>query len=56
MSVTDGVPRFGPPGYETDLLYVAGLVALVFGGSGPLTVDGVLRRWYARRFEGLMRA
>jgi putative oxidoreductase len=56
MSVTDGVPRFGPPGYETDLLYVAGLVALVFGGSGPLTVDGMLRRWYARRFEGLMRA
>jgi len=56
MSVRDGVPQFGPPGYETDLLYVAGLVALVFGGSGPLTVDGMLRRWYARRFEGLMRA
>ena len=31
--------HFGQPGYETDLLYIAGLVALVLGGSGPLALD-----------------
>ena len=36
--------HFGPPGYETDLLYLAALVALVLGGSGPLAVDRLLRR------------
>ena len=32
--------HFGPPGYETDLLYVAALLALCFGGAGPLSLDG----------------
>ncbi|MEJ1975578.1 MAG: DoxX family protein [Acetobacteraceae bacterium] len=36
--------HFGQPGYETDLLYIAGLIALCFGGAGPLSVDGILRR------------
>ncbi|MFM0034620.1 DoxX family protein [Paraburkholderia strydomiana] len=56
MSAVGGVPQFGAPGYETDLLYVAGLISLVFGGSGPLAVDGMLARWYARRTEGLLQA
>jgi putative oxidoreductase len=34
--------HFGQPGYETDLLYLAGLAALCIGGPGPLSVDGVL--------------
>jgi putative oxidoreductase len=34
--------HFGQPGYETDLLYVAGLIALCLGGAGPLSVDGYL--------------
>ena len=42
MSVMAGRPQFGPPGYECDLLYLACLAALVFGGSGPLTIDGLL--------------
>ena len=38
--------HFGQPGYETDLLYLAGLIALCIGGAGPLSVDGMLhRRW-----------
>jgi len=37
--------HFGQPGYETDLLYLAGLVALCFGGAGPLSFDGILRRY-----------
>ena len=45
MSVTAGRAQFGPPGYEVNLLYLACLAALVFGGSGPLAIDGVLRKW-----------
>ena len=42
MAVTSAGPQFGPPGYETDLLYLACLVTLVFGGAGPFAVDGLL--------------
>jgi putative oxidoreductase len=31
--------HFGQPGYETDLLYIAGLIALCLGGAGPLSID-----------------
>lgn len=44
MAVTAAGARFGPPGYECDLLYLACLAALVLGGSGPLSVDGLIRR------------
>jgi putative oxidoreductase len=43
-SVTATGAHFGPPGYETSLLYLAALVALVLGGSGPLALDRLLRR------------
>jgi putative oxidoreductase len=33
--------HFGQPGYETDLLYVAALIALVLGGPDPLALDGL---------------
>jgi putative oxidoreductase len=36
--------HFGQPGYETDLLYLAGLIALCIGGPGPLSVDGILNK------------
>jgi len=36
--------HFGQPGYETDLLYIAALVALCVGGAGPLSLDGLLSR------------
>jgi putative oxidoreductase len=36
--------HFGQPGYETDLLYLAGLIALCIGGAGPLSTDGKLAR------------
>jgi putative oxidoreductase len=44
MSVTSGHAQFGPPGYEVNLLYLACLAALVVGGSGPMAIDGYLRR------------
>ncbi len=41
--------HFGQPGYETDLLYMAALIALVIGGSGPLALDRlIVRRWLSR--------
>lgn len=39
LAVTPAGAQFGPVGYECNLLYVACLVALVIGGSGPLSVD-----------------
>jgi putative oxidoreductase len=42
MAVTAAGPQFGPPGYETDLLYLACLAALVVGGSGSFALDGLL--------------
>src|SRR5262245_42697869 len=52
--VTAAGPQFGPPGYETDLLYLASLATLVLGGSGPFAFD----QWRARnatRREGRVR-
>ena len=46
LSVTAAGAHFGQPGYETDLLYFAGLAALVVGGSGPLALD---RLWLRAR-------
>ena len=40
IGVTATGAQFGPPGYETDLLYIACLAALAIGGSGPLSIDG----------------
>ena len=44
ISVTAGRAQFGPLGYEVDLLYLACLAALVLGGSGPISIDGYLRK------------
>ena len=43
-AVTSEGPQFGSPGYEVNLLYLACLAALVLGGAGPLSVDGLMRR------------
>jgi putative oxidoreductase len=43
IGLTSEGPQFGPPGYEINLLYIAGLVALILGGAGPLSID-VLRK------------
>jgi putative oxidoreductase len=49
LSVTSGRAQFGPPGYELDLLYIACLAALVFGGSGPMAIDHYLRKKWEPR-------
>jgi putative oxidoreductase len=48
-SVTSAGAHFGQPGYETDLLYLAALVALVLGGSGPFALDRAIFRWWGGR-------
>jgi putative oxidoreductase len=44
QSVTAAGTHFGQPGYETDLLYLAGLASLIFGGSGPLALNNLFSR------------
>ena len=44
LSVDAAGAHFGQPGYETDLLYLAALAALVLGGSGPFALDSLLLR------------
>lgn len=44
QAITTAGPHFGQPGYETDLLYLASLAALVLGGSGPFAFDTWLKR------------
>jgi putative oxidoreductase len=48
VAVTSAGAQFGPPGYETDLLYIACLAALVLDGSGPLSIDRIITRPAAR--------
>ena len=44
IGLTPEGPQFGPPGYEINLLYIAGLVALILGGAGPLSIDALRKR------------
>ena len=44
IGLTPEGPQLGPPGYEVNLLYIAGLVALILGGSGPLSIDALRSR------------
>jgi putative oxidoreductase len=43
MSYDAAGAHFGQPGYETDLLYIACLLALCIGGAGPLSLDSYLK-------------
>jgi putative oxidoreductase len=44
IGLNENGPVFGPPGYEINLLYIAGLLILVLAGAGPLSIDYWLRR------------
>jgi len=43
--------EFGAPGYELNLLYLAGLAALALGGSTPFSIDRWLESRKRRREE-----
>jgi len=39
IGLTPAGPKFGPPGYEINLLYIAGLISLMFTGGGIFSAD-----------------
>jgi putative oxidoreductase len=41
MEVTASGPKFGPPGVEADLLYLACILAMYLMGPDPLSVDAI---------------
>jgi putative oxidoreductase len=43
--MTEAGPTFGMPGYEVNVLYIAGFLALALAGAGALSVD----RWLTER-------
>jgi putative oxidoreductase len=44
IGLTADGPQFGPPGYEVNLLYIAGLLALILQGAGPFSIDRLVAR------------
>ena len=42
IGLTPHGPLFGPPGFEVNLLYIAGLASLTLTGAGTLSVDWLL--------------
>ena len=44
IGLTASGPLFGPPGYEINLLYIAGLLALGLSGPSALSIDGLFMR------------
>ena len=41
IGLTPSGPVFGPPGYEINLLYIAGLLALTFSAPSSLSLDAL---------------
>ena len=35
-------PLFGPPGYELNIVYIAGLISLVMMGAGKFSIDALI--------------
>jgi putative oxidoreductase len=42
MALSAAGAEFGPPGYELNLLYLAGLATLALAGSSPLSLDRLI--------------
>lgn len=42
IGLTSGGPIFGPPGYEINLVYIAGLISLLILGGGRFSLDSIL--------------
>ena len=42
IGLTPQGPLFGPPGYEINLLYIAGLISLMITGAGFWSVDAFI--------------
>lgn len=44
IGVTPQGPLFGPPGYEINLLYLAGLISLMVTGAGIFSIDSLIAK------------
>ncbi len=44
IGLTPSGPVFGPPGYEINLLYIAGLISLFITGAGRCSIDSLVFR------------
>ena len=42
IGLTSNGPVFGPPGYEINLLYIAGLLSIMLTGAGIFSVDSLI--------------
>lgn len=42
IGLTPDGPVFAPPGYEINLLYIAGLIAIILSGAGAWSVDRLI--------------
>lgn len=42
IGLTPQAPLFGPPGYEINLLYIAGLISIILTGAGVYSMDSLL--------------
>jgi putative oxidoreductase len=41
IGLSENGPMFGPPGYEINLIYIAGLLSLLLTGAGEFSVDKI---------------
>jgi hypothetical protein len=46
-----GRTRICPPGYEINLLHILGLMELILGGAGPLSIDALRSRRPKRHLD-----
>jgi putative oxidoreductase len=53
IALTPQGPSFGPPGYEINLLYIAGLISLMVTGAGNFSLDVLLPSKKKTRFNPL---
>lgn len=49
IGLTPQGPLFGPPGYEINILYIAGLMALIASGAGSYSLDAMIARKYRKK-------
>lgn len=42
IGMTESGPQFGVPGYEVNLIYIAGLLTLIFIGAGKYSLDNLI--------------
>lgn len=44
IGLDENGPKFGPPGYEINLLYIGALVMLIVAGAGKFSIDSMMAK------------